>query len=176
MMFHLRGATTQAQMLDALTAAIHQFAKRQDTWFRRMERQGIEIHWLDGADAPELNARRPCLNRSRGGRASSRMCSRIRPLPFGPLRIWIASLGGKRVRPHWTLGRPWGASTVTTLRPRYPLESGFMADEWSWGTSGPWIIMSTGLSETSSTRPPGSRGQTNILRHGFWRPARLSTA
>jgi tRNA dimethylallyltransferase len=55
---HLRGRTTQAQMLDTLTAAIHQFAKRQETWFRRMERQGIEIHWLDGGDAPEVNARR----------------------------------------------------------------------------------------------------------------------
>jgi len=32
-----------------LTTAIQQFAKRQETWFRRMERQGVEIHWLDGA-------------------------------------------------------------------------------------------------------------------------------
>ncbi len=54
---HLRGDITRAQMFDALNAAIHQFAKRQDTWFRRMERQGIEIHWLDGGDAPEVHAR-----------------------------------------------------------------------------------------------------------------------
>jgi tRNA dimethylallyltransferase len=47
---HLRGDITRAQMFDALTAAIHQYAKRQDTWFRRMERQGIHIHWLDGRD------------------------------------------------------------------------------------------------------------------------------
>jgi tRNA dimethylallyltransferase len=55
---HLRGDITRRQMFDALDAAIHQFAKRQDTWFRRMERQGIDIHWLDGRDAPEVNAKR----------------------------------------------------------------------------------------------------------------------
>jgi len=44
-------------MFDALNAAIHQFAKRQDTWFRRMERQGIEIRWLDGRTDPEVNAK-----------------------------------------------------------------------------------------------------------------------
>jgi tRNA dimethylallyltransferase len=54
---YLRGDLTRRQMLDALTAAIHQFAKRQDTWFRRMERQGISIHWLDGRDSPESNAK-----------------------------------------------------------------------------------------------------------------------
>jgi len=54
---HLRGDITQEQMFDALNAAIHQFAKRQDTWFRRMERQGIAIRWLDGGNSPEVNAR-----------------------------------------------------------------------------------------------------------------------
>lgn len=33
-----------------LAAAIGAFAKRQVTWFRRMERRGVVIHWLDGAD------------------------------------------------------------------------------------------------------------------------------
>ena len=55
---HLRGDITRKQMFDTLNAAIHQFAKRQDTWFRRMERQGVEIHWLDGQAPPEVNARR----------------------------------------------------------------------------------------------------------------------
>jgi len=55
---HLRGDITRRQMFDALSAAIHQFAKRQDTWFRRMERQGVDIHWLDGRDFPEVNAKR----------------------------------------------------------------------------------------------------------------------
>ena len=36
------------EMFIKLNTAIHQFAKRQMTWFRRMERQGIKINWLDG--------------------------------------------------------------------------------------------------------------------------------
>ena len=35
-------------MFQKLNAAIHAFAKRQMTWFRKMEREGINIHWLDG--------------------------------------------------------------------------------------------------------------------------------
>ena len=35
-------------MFRLLSIAIHQFAKRQRTWFRRMERQGFNIHWVDG--------------------------------------------------------------------------------------------------------------------------------
>jgi tRNA dimethylallyltransferase len=45
---HLIGELTYQEMFDGLNAAIHQFAKRQMTWFRRMEKQGIEIRWLDG--------------------------------------------------------------------------------------------------------------------------------
>ena len=37
-----------AQMFEQLNTAIHQFAKRQMTWFRRMERNGFIIWWLDG--------------------------------------------------------------------------------------------------------------------------------
>jgi tRNA dimethylallyltransferase len=36
------------QMFKQLETAIHQFSKRQMTWFRRMEKQGFEIHWIDG--------------------------------------------------------------------------------------------------------------------------------
>jgi tRNA dimethylallyltransferase len=35
-------------MVNLLNIAIHQFAKRQMTWFRRMEKQGFVIHWIDG--------------------------------------------------------------------------------------------------------------------------------
>lgn len=45
---HLTGQLTYQQMFDGLNVAIHQFAKRQMTWFRRMENQGTVIHWLDG--------------------------------------------------------------------------------------------------------------------------------
>ena len=45
---HLTGQLTYQEMFDGLNVAIHQFAKRQMTWFRRMEKQGIEIRWIDG--------------------------------------------------------------------------------------------------------------------------------
>lgn len=44
----LTGKLTREEMFDKLNIAIHQFAKRQMTWFRKMERDGFEIHWLDG--------------------------------------------------------------------------------------------------------------------------------
>lgn len=36
-------------MFNQLETAIHQFAKRQMTWFRGMERKGFKINWIDGA-------------------------------------------------------------------------------------------------------------------------------
>ena len=44
---HLLGDLTYQQMYSQLEVAIHQFAKRQMTWFRGMERRGFEVHWLD---------------------------------------------------------------------------------------------------------------------------------
>ena len=38
------------EMTNKLNAAIHQFAKRQETWFRRMEKKGIVINWLQSND------------------------------------------------------------------------------------------------------------------------------
>jgi tRNA dimethylallyltransferase len=35
-------------MFQRLNSAIHQFAKRQMTWFRRMEKKGVKINWIDG--------------------------------------------------------------------------------------------------------------------------------
>jgi tRNA dimethylallyltransferase len=37
------------EMFTRLEIAIHQFAKRQMTWFRGMERRGFQIHWIDAA-------------------------------------------------------------------------------------------------------------------------------
>ena len=45
---YLTGLSTYNEMLDGLNIAIHQFAKRQMTWFRKMEREGFNIRWLDG--------------------------------------------------------------------------------------------------------------------------------
>jgi tRNA dimethylallyltransferase len=45
---YLTGRMSREEMFCRLEVAIHQFAKRQMTWFRGMERRGIKIHWLDG--------------------------------------------------------------------------------------------------------------------------------
>jgi tRNA dimethylallyltransferase len=45
---YLTGKMDYKEMFGKLEVAIHQFAKRQMTWFRRMERNGFKIHWLDG--------------------------------------------------------------------------------------------------------------------------------
>jgi tRNA dimethylallyltransferase len=37
------------EMVQKLNIAIHQFAKRQMTWFRKMEREGIPIYWIDSS-------------------------------------------------------------------------------------------------------------------------------
>ncbi len=44
---YLLGKLTYDEMVKDLETAIHQFAKRQMTWFRGMERRGIKINWLD---------------------------------------------------------------------------------------------------------------------------------
>lgn len=44
---YLIGQLTYHEMTDLLEIAIHQFAKRQMTWFRGMERRGFTIHWMD---------------------------------------------------------------------------------------------------------------------------------
>jgi tRNA dimethylallyltransferase len=45
---HLIGELTFDEMFSQLEIAIHQFAKRQMTWFRGMEKRGTKIHWVDG--------------------------------------------------------------------------------------------------------------------------------
>ena len=44
---YIIGKTTYEEMFRSLEIAIHQFAKRQMTWFRGMERRGFTIHWID---------------------------------------------------------------------------------------------------------------------------------
>jgi tRNA dimethylallyltransferase len=48
----LRGELSREEMFKQLNTAIHKFAKRQETWFRRMEKRGTKIHWVDGAGDP----------------------------------------------------------------------------------------------------------------------------
>lgn len=45
---YLEGRLAYNEMFRRLNTAIHQFSKRQMTWFRRMEKQGFEIIWIDG--------------------------------------------------------------------------------------------------------------------------------
>ena len=47
---YLQGKMTREEMFATLNTRIHQFAKRQETWFRRMEKAGVPIHWIEGAD------------------------------------------------------------------------------------------------------------------------------
>ena len=45
---YLSGAISYEEMFSQLNTSIHQFAKRQETWFRRMERKGVAVNWIDG--------------------------------------------------------------------------------------------------------------------------------
>lgn len=44
---HLKGELSYNDMFQKLNSAIHYFAKQQEKWFRRMERSGLQIHWLE---------------------------------------------------------------------------------------------------------------------------------
>ena len=51
---YLQNAITKEEMMSKLEIAIGQFAKRQVTWFRRMEKKGVPIEWVSGNDYPAL--------------------------------------------------------------------------------------------------------------------------
>lgn len=51
---YLQNKLNYDDMFGKLNTSIHQFAKRQETWFRRMERQGIAIDWIDGENYDSL--------------------------------------------------------------------------------------------------------------------------
>lgn len=50
---HLTGMLTYNIMVERLNIAIRQFAKRQMTWFRGMQRRGLNIHWIAGEQSLE---------------------------------------------------------------------------------------------------------------------------
>lgn len=50
---YLNGELSYNDMFQKLNSAIHSFAKRQMTWFRKMEKEGIIIHWINGANYEE---------------------------------------------------------------------------------------------------------------------------
>lgn len=47
---YLTGELNKNDMFQKLNSAIHSFAKRQMTWFRKMEKEGVVINWIDGPD------------------------------------------------------------------------------------------------------------------------------
>jgi len=51
---YLKGEMGFDEMVTTLGTKIGQFAKRQETWFRRMEKRGTQIHWADNADYPTI--------------------------------------------------------------------------------------------------------------------------
>jgi len=54
---HITGKLSFQEMFEQLEIAIHQFAKRQMTWFRGMEKRGIKIHWLNALESVEENVK-----------------------------------------------------------------------------------------------------------------------
>ncbi|MCG8474724.1 MAG: tRNA (adenosine(37)-N6)-dimethylallyltransferase MiaA [Cytophagales bacterium] len=55
---YVKGELNRNDMFQKLNTAIHQFAKRQMTWFRKMEREGREIVWLEGEWSEEEKMKR----------------------------------------------------------------------------------------------------------------------
>lgn len=53
---HIIGEIGYEEMVEKLNIAIHQFAKRQMTWFRGMEKRGVKINWLKEEDSLESNS------------------------------------------------------------------------------------------------------------------------
>lgn len=47
---YLQRKIDREEMIQTLNTRIQQFAKRQETWFRGMEKKGVFIHWIDGID------------------------------------------------------------------------------------------------------------------------------
>ncbi len=62
---YLQGQLNRNDLFQKLNSAIHQFAKRQETWFRRMERQGVVIHWLEGEADPVAEMLAACQDYAR---------------------------------------------------------------------------------------------------------------
>ena len=54
---YLQNELSKDEMVSKLQIAIGQFAKRQMTWFRRMEKKGVRIEWLPGNDFDNLYLR-----------------------------------------------------------------------------------------------------------------------
>ena len=54
MALHPQGKLSLQEMRDSLLCKIRQFAKRQDSWFRKIERDGFPIHWIEPGSFVEI--------------------------------------------------------------------------------------------------------------------------
>lgn len=84
---HVIGKLSFDEMFRQLEIAIHQFAKRQMTWFRGMERRGFTIHWIDATLPTEEKSTKysPSLNNEHRTR---------QPLGYPVLPTqWLVSVG-----------------------------------------------------------------------------------
>jgi tRNA dimethylallyltransferase len=59
----LQGKLNRNDMFQRLNSAIHDFAKRQENWFKKMEKNGVFINWVDGAGDPLAQGREIILQR-----------------------------------------------------------------------------------------------------------------
>ena len=51
---YLKSSINKELMIEKLTTSIRRFAKRQRTWFRRMEKRGVNINWVSFNDYDEI--------------------------------------------------------------------------------------------------------------------------
>jgi tRNA dimethylallyltransferase len=60
----LKGELNRNDMFQKLNSAIHNFAKRQENWFRKIEKNGVAINWVQGAADPLSQARDIILDKA----------------------------------------------------------------------------------------------------------------
>ncbi|WP_136514320.1 tRNA (adenosine(37)-N6)-dimethylallyltransferase MiaA [Geomonas edaphica] len=65
---HLKGELSRNDMFQKLNAAIHDFAKKQENWFKKMQSRGTEINWIEGAGDPLNEALELLQNRFKQNR------------------------------------------------------------------------------------------------------------
>ena len=76
----LQGKCTREEMKTTLLNKIRQFAKRQDIFFRKLEREGHQIHWLAGGKDPDPEKLiRAFLNNEKIAEPSFRLCDHHNP-------------------------------------------------------------------------------------------------
>ena len=51
--YYLRHKISKEELHTKLSSAIYQFSKRQMTWFRKMEKEGVKINWIDKSESVE---------------------------------------------------------------------------------------------------------------------------